>query len=121
VNDTGSSIDYYQQMLTQFGGCPPTADYTNPGSVTQPPSRATPYYVSGDMTTSRNWLVGSGQTIIFFVSGNLTINGTINITGDGFTAFIVNGKSHLRQDYSAPGMGASGLSGKACLSPVISV
>ena len=91
VNDTRATVNYYDLFYHRFGS-PATADYTNPVSpVAQPASRATPYYVVGDMTTSGNWSVGSGQNIVFLVNGNLTLGGRINITGTGFVAFIVNG------------------------------
>ena len=91
VNDTARSIDYYQLMYTQFGGTPATVDYVNPVSpISKPSSRVAPYYVTGDMTTSGNWVVANGN-YVFIVNGNLTIAGTITITGTGFVSFIVNG------------------------------
>ncbi|MBI3738486.1 MAG: hypothetical protein HY258_05515 [Chloroflexi bacterium] len=90
VNATRATVNYYDLFYHRFGS-PTTADYTNPVLVSQPASRATPYYVLGDMTTSGDWSVGSGQTILFIVNGNLTIGGRITITGTGFVGFIVNG------------------------------
>ena len=92
VNDTSPATDFYQLMYRQFGGAPPAVDYVNPISpITQPAARATPYYVTGAMTTSGDWTVGSGQTLVFIVNGNLTIAGKITINAGGFAAFIVNG------------------------------
>jgi len=52
VHDTASGIDYYQLLYRQFGGTPTTVDYINPTSpIAKPPSRATPYYVTGNMST----------------------------------------------------------------------
>jgi len=62
VNDTAPATDFYQLMYRQFGGAPATVDYVNPVSpIAQPPPRATPYYVTGNMTTSGDWLVGAGS------------------------------------------------------------
>jgi hypothetical protein len=61
VNDTAPATDFYQLMYRQFGS-PTTVDYVNPTSpIAKPPSRATPYYVTGDMTTSGDWMVGAGS------------------------------------------------------------
>jgi hypothetical protein len=43
------------------------------------------------MRTSGNWNVGSGETVMFVIDGNLIINGQITLSGTGFAAFIVNG------------------------------
>jgi hypothetical protein len=92
VADTAPATDFYQLLYRQFGGTPATVDYVNPASpVSQPASRTTPYYVTGDMTTSGDWTVGSGQTLVFIIDGNLTIAGNITITGSGFAAFIARG------------------------------
>ena len=95
VNDTASGIDFYQLMYRQFGGAPAAVDYTDPSPISQPAARATPYYVTGNMTTSGDWMVGDvtkpGEKLIFIVNGNLTIGGKINTIADGFVAFIVNG------------------------------
>jgi hypothetical protein len=62
VNDTAPATDFYQLMYRQFGGAPATVDYVNPTSpIPQPASRATPYHVTGDMSTSGDWLVGAGS------------------------------------------------------------
>lgn len=91
VNESYSSTDWYSVFFNRFGN-PTTPDYDCslvPCTVTKPASRATAYYVLGDMTTSGNWSIGDGQTIIFLVNGNLTLGGRVNITGKGFVAFIV--------------------------------
>jgi hypothetical protein len=103
VNDTASSIDYYQLLSRQFGGTPASVDYANPISpITQPASRATPYYVTGNMTTSGDWTVGSGQNLVVIVDGNLTIAGKITISPGGFAAFIVNGNITVAPSVGVP-------------------
>ncbi|MBI5841283.1 MAG: hypothetical protein HZB19_14385 [Chloroflexi bacterium] len=94
VNDTLPAVDYYEYFWHRYGS--PATSTTDPAfdnllAVTKPPSSTTPYYVVGDLTTSGNWSVGSGESIVIIVDGNLTINGRVNITGSGFIAFIVNG------------------------------
>lgn len=85
-------IDWYQYSLYQFDLSNATPDYTNPVTpIGKPASRTTPYLVSGDMTTSGDWTVGSGETIILVVTGNVTIKGKVNITGTGFVSFIAKG------------------------------
>ena len=94
VNETRSTIDYYDYFYRRYGSPTVTdnASFINLAAVEQPASRATPYYIDGDMTTSGDWVVGDGENVVFIVTGNLTIGGQINITGTGFVAFIVNGQ-----------------------------
>lgn len=89
ANDSYPRTDYYQIMYKRFGG--PTAVNFNNETITQATSSATPYYATGDITTSGNWSVGDGESLIFLIDGNLTIGGKIQTSGTGFVAFIVNG------------------------------
>ncbi len=92
VNDTSPDTNFYQLLYTQFGGAPVVIDYFNPLSpITKPEARTAPYYVTGNMTTSGVWTVGSGETLVFIIDGNLTVSGNVTITPGGFAAFIVNG------------------------------
>jgi hypothetical protein len=113
TTDTGSTIVSSKNWLTHDGpfqtrdfysyyfggfGSPTTVDYDHVSSpITQPAVKAksadgkdVPYVVSGAMTTSGNWNVASGN-LIFLVDGNLTINGTMNVSGTGNIIFIVKG------------------------------
>ncbi len=95
ANATRPTVNYYDLFYHRFSA--PTATdnalFPNLLGVTKPASRATPYYITGDMTTSGDWSVGAGENIVFLVNGNLTIGGKINIVPNstGFVAFIVNG------------------------------
>lgn len=95
VNTSRSRINYYDFFYRRYGS--PTTPTTNSAfanltAVTKPPSSATPYYVVGNMTTSGNWSIADGQTIIIIVDGNVTIGGNIRFTGTtGFFAIISNG------------------------------
>ena len=95
ARETYPQNDFYQVMYHRFGSPIATdnALFSDLTEVTKPPGRSTPYYLLGDMETSGNWSIPDGETIVFLVNGNLTIHGTINIsgTGSGFIAFIVNG------------------------------
>ncbi|MEK9143497.1 MAG: hypothetical protein AAB481_02630, partial [Patescibacteria group bacterium] len=91
VNQTQASINYYELFWRRFGGGTTVDSFADLGAVAKPASRATPYYVVGDMTTTGDWSVADGETIIFIVNGNLTLGGKVNLTGSGFAAFIVNG------------------------------
>ncbi len=103
AQDVFPLVDYYALFYRRFGGTPLTIDYASPSAaIAQPASRATPYYVTGDMTTSGDWTVGNGENVIFFVDGDLTIAGNINITGTGFVAFIVNGNISIDPDVGVP-------------------
>ena len=52
VHDTSPDTDFYQLLYRQFGGVPSTVDNINPNSpIAKPDSRATPYYVTGNMMT----------------------------------------------------------------------
>lgn len=42
-------------------------------------------------TTATPWTIASGQSLVLFVNGTLTINAPISITPGGFLAIIVNG------------------------------
>lgn len=58
VNSTDTQVDYYDYFYRRFGApTTPTTDaaFTNLLAVTKPSSSTTPYYVSGDMTTSGDW------------------------------------------------------------------
>ena len=91
ANDSHSVINYYDLLYRRFGGMTTADSFADLAAVTKPVSRATPYYVVGDMTTSGDWAIADGETVIFIVNGNLTLGGKINLTGSGFAAFIVNG------------------------------
>ncbi len=102
VNQTNTAVDYYNLFYHRFGSptTPDTfADLTN---VTKPVSRPTPYYVIGDMTTSGDWTVGNGESIVLLVDGNLTIGGNINVTGTGFVAFVVKGNIVVSSSVGGP-------------------
>ncbi|OGG23850.1 hypothetical protein A3A79_01440 [Candidatus Gottesmanbacteria bacterium RIFCSPLOWO2_01_FULL_43_11b] len=93
VNETHATINWYDTFFRRFGS-PTVPDYDctiAPCAITQPPSRATAYFVSGDMTTSGSWSVGTGDSLVFLVDGNLTIDDSIRITGRGFVGFVVSG------------------------------
>jgi len=99
VNEGRTPVNYYDYFLRRFGSptTPTTsAPFDTLAAVTKPASNCTaasctPYFVSGNMTTSGNWSVGNNERIVILVDGNLTIGGRITITGNGFIAFIVNG------------------------------
>lgn len=94
VSGTKTTVDYYDYFYRRYGAptVPTTnAAFSNLSAVTKPASSATPYYIVGNMTTSGNWVVGTGESVVILVNGNLTIGGKINTTGTGFIAFIVNG------------------------------
>ncbi len=99
-------IDWYQYFLYQFDLSPAsgaTPDYANPPTpITKPASRTKPYLVSGDMTTSGDWVIGNGETIIFLVNGNVTIKGKVNITGTGFVSFIAKGNISIDPTVGVP-------------------
>ncbi|MBI5448900.1 hypothetical protein HY948_01130, partial [Candidatus Gottesmanbacteria bacterium] len=91
VNESYASQNFYLIFWRKFGG-PLVADYDLPASpIAKPASRLAPYYVNGDMTTSGDWTVADGETIVFLVDGNLTLGGKVNITGTGFVSFIASG------------------------------
>jgi hypothetical protein len=91
ANDISPAPDFYQLMLSQFGGAPATWDYDT-AAITQPAAPyKSAYYAKGDNTLSGNWAVTSGNKLVLFVNGNLTINGTVTVAPGGFAAFIVNG------------------------------
>lgn len=93
INETYGNVDYYQTFWHRFGS-PTTYDYTNPTLATAPAgcdvttATGKACYVSGTLTVSGNWNIGSGS-YVFIIDDGLLINGSINLTGTGFVAFIV--------------------------------
>jgi len=83
--------DYYQVMYHRFDSPKPTE--TGDITLTQAPAGSTtPYYYDGNVTVDTNpWTVPAGQSVVVFVSGDLTIKQPIHMTPGGFLAFIVNG------------------------------
>ena len=104
ANATRPTVNYYDLFYHRFGAPTATdnATFGNLAAVTKPASKATPYYITGDMTTSGDWTVGSGENIVFLVDGNLTIGGNINITPNS-TGFVMSGvalsnwQDHIRE------------------------
>lgn len=95
ANEVHPATDYYAIMFHRFGS-PTVADSTTAlwtnKPVAAPVNDGGAYYINGDLTIdSTDWTVGTGESIVVLVSGKLTINKKINITGRGFVAFIVNG------------------------------
>lgn len=109
AHESTSTVDYYQLMLSRFGGAPAAWDYTSPDPANpdsylthdQPGYKAdmdTPYYVNGSLETTGNWLIPDGKKLIFIVNGNLKIDGFIKTSGSGFIAFIVKGNIIVSPD-----------------------
>ncbi len=105
AQETDANVNYYDYFRIKLGGTFPAASFPDLLAVSQPASSPTPYFVSGDMTTSGDWVVGNGETLIFIVNGNLTLGGKVNLTGSGFAAFIVNG--NITVDPSVGGLSTS--------------
>ena len=91
VNETFSGVNYYELFWRRLGGGTTADSFADLGAVAKPASRTTPYYVVGDMTTTGDWNIPNGETVIFIVNGNLTLGGKVTLTGSGFASFIVNG------------------------------
>jgi len=89
ANDTFPATDYYSVMYQRFG----SPDATSTGNTTYTSERPSgTYFVDGNLTISTaDWNVTSGESIVVFVDGDLTINRKINLSGTGFVSFIVNG------------------------------
>lgn len=97
ANEVFPTRNFYNFYFSKLGS-PTTIDYDHPADpITKPAFNLTEgspnlFVVSGDMTTSvAPWSIADGESYIFLVNGNLTINGNINLVGSGFIAFIVNG------------------------------
>jgi hypothetical protein len=90
VQDTVPATDYYQVLYQQFGSpAAPPGDTTLSSRLV---GSTTPYYYNGNLIVNAPaWTIPSGDKVVVFVSGNLTINTPITITPGGFIAFIVKG------------------------------
>lgn len=104
VNESYAATDFYQTFYRRFGS-PTTFIHTNPSFAT-PPSDCpgNVCYVSGLLTVSNNWNIGSGS-YIFIVDGDLALNARVNLTGTGFVAFIV--KNNITVSSSVGGLYSS--------------
>lgn len=83
-------MDYYSLFYNRFGS-PTQTNYTGPN---QPvcASESCVYFTDGDLTVSdrlTTWNIPTGKKLTFLVNGALIIDGNINLTGNGFVAFIV--------------------------------
>jgi hypothetical protein len=90
VKEQYASTNFYDLFYHRFGS-PTTENLPNTIS-NKLASNATPYYKNGPVTIdTNNWNILSGESVVVFVNGNLTIRKKINIAAGGFAAFIVNG------------------------------
>jgi len=97
VNESGYPLyseNCYQKYLERLDLT--TTTPTSPGApLTEPASSATPYYYTGNVTTTGTWNITNGENVIVVVDGDLTIGNaagnSIRRSGTGFVAFIVNG------------------------------
>jgi hypothetical protein len=105
VNATRSTVDYYDLFYHRFNAPTETdnALFGNLISVDKPATRATPYYITGNMTTAPGgWTIDTNDSIIVIVNGDLTIGGPITINGNGFVAFIVKGDITVASSVGEP-------------------
>lgn len=96
------STNWYQYFANRFdiAGLP-----TLPaGSVNQP--AAGNYRVNGSVSIDTPWNVNN-QSIVVFVDGKLWLNNTVNINGNGFVAFVVNGDIEVAGTVGTPAGTAS--------------
>lgn len=89
------TTDWYQFLFNKYGLAGVTADFTNPGNLNMNSflSRPQPYIVNGNLTTQAGqpWAVANGTNRVIFVTGDLTINSPITVSGKSFIAFVVGG------------------------------
>ena len=103
VDGQADTTNYYKLFYNRLGGNPVAIDYDSPVTpVPQPASRTTPYYVTGNLTTSGDWAIPDGEKLIMVITGDLTIEGTITTTGSGIAVFIVNGNITVSSDVGVP-------------------
>ncbi len=100
--------NWYQHFMNRFDMNVQPADYSPaPNPLPKPATRLDsdnqpiPYKVSGNATIS-GWNVGTADTLVIFVTGNLTIDGDITITGNGFVAFVVGGNITVTSNVGNP-------------------
>lgn len=104
ANATRTSVDYYDFFYNRFGRPSATDNdlFSNLEAVDQPASRATPYYINGDIITSGDWVIADDESVIFIVTGDITIGGRVTITPGGFAAFIARGDINVSSSVGTP-------------------
>ncbi len=90
LKNTKEDYTFFSQQIYSLG-TNPTADTMSGGKPSAAPLNGRAYYVNGDLTTSANWTVNSGENYVVFVNGNLAVNNQITVAEGGFLAFIVKG------------------------------
>jgi hypothetical protein len=99
TNNAQTAKDWYSFFKQRIMSVP-KHEYTSGGD--KPPMVAgetTSVYVkTGNVTTSDSWVVGSTDSLVIQVEGNLTIQDPITIQNGGFLAFIVSGDIQVSGD-----------------------
>lgn len=79
---------FFSSRLTQASKTPYTLAGSKPAMEA---GKNFSVYTAGDLMVTSPWVISDTDRIIMEVNGNLTINDTVNITGNGFIAFVVKG------------------------------
>ncbi len=93
VQESLPVINYYQLLYTRFGS-PITDNYTALYAGGKPTINGT-YFVNGDLTTTAQWNLVSGDSYVVIVNGNLNFNYRVTAPVGSFIAFIVKGNINI--------------------------
>jgi len=97
---SGVAIDLpdYSELISRFG-----SGATVWGADGSFPNSTGVYHRNGNITRNAAFNFSSGQRIVIFVSGTLTINGNITVPNDSAVVFIVRDGISFSQDLVGPG------------------
>lgn len=97
------NYDYFYRLYSL--GATPSDDFVAPSNspdaaakpTAAPAGGKSAYYHDGNLTINQPWVVGSGETIVIFVKGNLNItnSATITVPTNAFLSIIVSGDINI--------------------------
>lgn len=110
INAALSVTESYSYFYRLFSlGSTPVDDFASTATDAQEPTvNKTAYFRQGDLTIQGRWDIGSTESYVIFVDGNLTITNPggiaelVTVAEGGFLAFIVSGNVTIDESVGHP-------------------